>query len=209
MKNLTKLFGSICLTTAVSMSAQANLIENGSFEDIGNEAALGGYGSAATWQIYSSIPNWDASQNVEIWSNNFIVPADDGIRVLELNAHPGDANGQFSIFQDFATTAGQAYELSFAGRRRQANSDEAFSVSVGDLSDSVYNQSWGNWNQYTYQFTATSSLSTLTFTSLDGGRDTTGNIFDDVKVTAVSEPGTIALFALGLAGLVATRKKMK
>ncbi|WP_156492013.1 PEP-CTERM sorting domain-containing protein, partial [Oleiphilus sp. HI0123] len=79
----------------------------------------------------------------------------------------------------------------------------------GDLSDSVYNQSWGNWNQYTYQFTATSSLSTLTFTSLDGGRDTTGNIFDDVKVTAVSEPGTIALFALGLAGLVATRKKMK
>jgi hypothetical protein len=207
MKTLSKLISATCLSAALCSGVQANLIVNGSFEDIGAGAALGGYGSAATWQIYSSIPEWDASQNVEIWSNNFIVPAYDGNRVLELNAHPGDVNGSFSILQDFATVTGHAYELTFAGRKRQQGSDEAFSVSVGDVVDSIYNQTWGSWNEYNYTFTALSSLSTLTFTSLDGGSDTTGNIFDGVSVTAVPEPGSLALILLGLAGLVVTRKK--
>lgn len=209
MKNFTKAIAATCLASLVSVGAQANLIQNGSFEDIGSSTAIGGYGSAATWQIYSSIPSWDASKNVEIWSNNFIVPAYDGNRVLELNAHPGSSNGTFSIFQSFATTAGQTYDLTFAGRRRDANSDESFSLSVGDLVDSIYNQAWGQWNEYSYQFTASSAISTLTFTSLDGGRDTTGNIFDDVKVSAVSEPGSLALLMLGLAGLAYTRKQSK
>ncbi|MFV1872609.1 MAG: DUF642 domain-containing protein [Oleiphilus sp.] len=201
---------SLCAAAFIATGAQANLIDNGSFEDVGSSTAIGGYGSASTWQIYSSIPDWDASQNVEIWTNDFIVPAYHGDNVLELNAHPGRSGGTFSIYQSFATNVGQTYELTFAGRRRQANSDESFSVAVGDLVDSVYNQAWGHWNEYSYQFTATSAISTLTFTSLDGGRDTTGNIFDDVRVvTAVSEPASLALFMLGLAGLVYTRKKVK
>ncbi len=209
MKNLTKVIAATCLAVLVSGGAQANLIDNGSFEDIGSSVAIGGYGAASTWQIYSSIPEWDASQNVEIWSNNFIVPAYEGNRVLELNAHPGDANGTFSIFQSFMTNIGQTYELTFAGRRRQENSDESFSVSVGDLTDSIYNQAWGYWNEYSYQFTALAALSTLTFTSLDGGQDTTGNIFDDVRVTAVPAPGSLVLMVIGLAGLAYSRKKAK
>jgi hypothetical protein len=209
MKILRNTIATTCLAVLVATGAQANLIQNGSFEDISGAVAIGGYGSASTWQIYSTVPNWDASQNVEIWSNDFIVPAYDGNRVLELNAHPGNANGSFSILQSFATTAGQQYELTFAGRRRQANSDESFSVSVGNLVDSIYNQAWGNWNEYSYQFTANSALSTLTFTSLDNGRDTTGNIFDAISVTAVPEPGSLALIMLGLAGLAYTRKNSK
>jgi hypothetical protein len=208
MKSLTKILAGTFLTALIASGSQANLIQNGSFEDIGTSSALGGYGSASTWQIYSSIPDWDASQNVEIWSNNFIVPAYDGNRVLELNAHPG-SGGSFSIYQSFATSIGQTYELTFAGRRRQANSDESFSLSVGDLADSIYNQAWGYWNEYSYAFTATDTNSTLTFTSLDGGSDTTGNIFDDVRVTAVPEPGSLALIMLGLASLTYTRKKAK
>ena len=209
MKKMTKLFGSACLAATLSSGVQAGLIVNGGFEDISGSTAIGGYGSAATWQIYENIPNWDATQNVEIWSNNFIVPAYEGNRVLELNAHPGDKNGQFSIFQSFNTTIGQTYELSFVGRRRDANSDEAFSVSVGDLFASVQNQAHGTWNEYNYTFTATDLVSTLTFTSLDGGNDTTGNIFDAVNVTSVPEPGSLALLSLGLAGLFASRRKMK
>lgn len=207
MKTFNKLIGTICLSIALCSGAQANLISNGSFEDVGSYTANPNYGSASTWQIYSSLPDWNATQNVEIWNNNFIVPAYDGNRVLELNAHPGNANGSFSIFQEFSTVIGQAYELTFAGRKRQQNSDEAFSFSVGDLAGSVYNQSWGSWNEYSYSFIALSSLSTLTFTSLDGGTDTTGNIFDAVNVTAVPEPEALALLLLGLAGIAATRRK--
>ena len=178
-----------------------NLILNGSFEDVSGVTAQGGYGSISTWQIYSSIPDWDASQNIEIWTNNFIVPAYDGLNVLELNAHPANVNGAFSISQSFATQIGQSYQLTFASHRRQSNASESFSVSVGDLSQDIHNQAAGGWNLYTYLFTADAVESTLTFASLDGGGDTTGNILDAVSIVAVPEPGSLALMLVGLVGL--------
>ncbi|MDX1696567.1 MAG: DUF642 domain-containing protein [Ketobacteraceae bacterium] len=207
MKLITQLVSATALAAALSATAQANLIQNGGFEDIGSSTALGGYGSASTWQIYSAIPDWNASQNIEIWTNNFIVPAYEGNNVLELNAHPGNAGGAFSIYQSFGTVTGQEYELTFAGRKRQANSNESFRVEVGDLVTSIYNQAYGSWTEYSYNFTALSDWTTLTFTSLDGGGDTTGNIFDAVSVTSVPEPGTFAMIGLGLVGLAFQRKK--
>ena len=209
MKTVCQLFSADVLVAAVSAPVHANLIQNGGFEDIGSSTAIGGYGSASTWQIYQSIPDWDASQNIEIWTNDFIVPAYEGNNVLELNAHPGNAGGAFAIYQSFATTIGQDYELTFAGRKRQKNSDESFMVSAADLVDSIYNQAWGEWTEYSYVFTANSDLTTLTFTSLDGGADTTGNILDAVSVTAVPEPGSLALLCLGIGGLVIQRKRQK
>ena len=88
MKFLPQVISATVLAAALSTTAQANLIQNGGFEDIGSSTAIGGYGSASTWQIYTDIPSWDASQNIEIWTNNFIVPAYEGSNVLELNAHP-------------------------------------------------------------------------------------------------------------------------
>ena len=207
MKLISKLIGATALTAIMTTTAQANLISNGGFEDVSGSTAIGGYGSASTWQIYSDIPAWDASQNVEIWTNNFIVPAYEGNNVLELNAHPGNAQGTFSIFQSFNTVIGQEYQLTFAGRKRQQNSDEAFNVTVGDLDESIYNQAWGAWTEYSFSFTALDDFTTLTFSSLDGGTDTTGNIFDAVAVTTVPEPGTFAMIGLGLFGLVFQRKR--
>ncbi len=208
MKFFSKLVSATLLTAIISTTAHATLIENGSFENIGGSTAIGGYGSSSSWQIYSSLPSWEASQNMEIWTNDFIVPAYDGNNVLELNAHPASAGGMFSIYQSFETVIGQEYELLFAGRKRHANSDEAFMVSVAGLTDSIYNQAWGTWTEYSYGFTATSALSTLTFTSLDGGSDTTGNIFDAISVTSVPvpEPSSLALFLFGCIGLGLQRK---
>ncbi|MBV1919596.1 MAG: DUF642 domain-containing protein [Pseudomonadales bacterium] len=206
MKIFSRLVSATLFTAIISTTAHATLIENGSFENIGESIAIDGYGSSSSWQIYSSLPSWEASQSMEIWTNDFIVPAYDGSNVLELNAHPASTGGIFSIHQSFETVVGQEYELFFAGRKRHANSDEAFMVSVAGLTDSIFNQAWGTWTEYSYGFTATSALSTLTFTSLDGGRDTTGNIFDAISVTSVPEPDSIALFLLGCVGLGFQRK---
>lgn len=208
IKTLKSLIIGLGLIVGLVSQANANLIVNGSFEDIGDSVAMR-YGKASTWQIYSSIPEWDATQNVEIWNNDFIVPAFDGNRVLELNAHPGNANGVFSIYQEFETVIGQVYNLEFAGRKRQKRADEAFSVEVGNLSESIYNQTWGTWNEYSFQFTALADVSTLTFTSLDGGRDTTGNILDAIVVTTaeVPEPNTLFLMVIAASGLILVRAR--
>jgi len=189
------------LAVIFSTAVQANLIQNGSFENVpGSIDAIGGYGSPATWQIYSSIPEWNASRNMEIWTDDFIVPAYDGSNVLELNGHPGTGFGAFSISQSFATVVGQQYELSFAGRKRQ-NSTEMFSVSVGTLNYDITSHSLGDWTEFSYMFEATAIMSTLQFRSLDSSDDTTGNLLDAVSIVSVPEPSIIALFGLGLVGL--------
>jgi hypothetical protein len=217
MKISNKLASVIFLAVIFTTGVQANLIQNGSFEDVSGSNAIGNYGSASTWQIYSSIPEWDASRNMEIWTNNFIVDAYEGLNVLELNGHPGTGSGAFSISQSFSTVVGQQYELSFAGRKRQ-NSTEEFSVSVGTLDGNgqlddlaldyaIDSHEFGTWTNFTYLFEATGSMSTLRFTSLDLIDDTTGNLLDDVSIVSVPEPSIIALFGLGLVGIGFTRRR--
>lgn len=150
MSFLKRILGAATIALFLSSPVQANLIKNGSFEDIGAAIALGKmtqggfkvYGRADTWQIYGDIPHWTASLNVEIWTNDFIVDATDGENTLELNAHPSNGD-HFSISQSFDTVIGQTYQLTFFSRKRIKRSNEAFEVSVGDLQEIIRNQDWG------------------------------------------------------------------
>jgi hypothetical protein len=182
-------------------SAQANLIVNGGFE---NNAVASG-----SWNYYtaSAVDGWEGS-NVEIWDTMNGVVAPEGRQHAELNAHPYTGS-IFSIYQNFATTLGQAYEVSFFYSARASN-DEAFLFQVGQLMAVLDDHQVGSWKRFTGSFVADTAMTSLRFSTLNAA--TVGNFLDAVSVTAkaaVPESSAWALMVLGLLGLAAKRRNLR
>ena len=203
------IIGSI-LTTLFAASANANLIKNGGFEEDPTGSA---YGGGSGWNYYdpNDVPGWDGS-NLELWGT-LGIDAYEGDYHAELNSHGQSQNdGAWSISQTFDTVAGQSYDLFFAYGARLANasgSAESFSVAVDGLYYVLADHVVGDWSTYSNSFIADGNTATLTFSSIDQHSWTYGNFLDDIRVSAVPEPGALALLVLGCDGLGATRKKLK
>ena len=198
--------GSI-LVAFCAASANANLIVNGGFEDNSPSSALGGGGG---WKYYDAndVLGWDGS-NLELWGT-LGIDSYEGSYHAELNSH-GKNNGAWSISQTFDTIAGQSYDLFFAYSARLANASgslESFSVQVDGLYYELDDHVVGDWSTYSDSFIADDNTATLTFSSIDQHRWTYGNFLDDVRVSSVPEPSSLALLALGFLGLGAVRKRI-
>ncbi len=122
--------------------------------------------------------------------------------------HLGDAWSQSGITQTFDTNVGQLYQLSFYATGISGGSADGQSgtVSVGDLTTTTFTTDPGAyiqndaWKQFTYQFHATDSQSTLTLLNLGG---TNGISVDNISIHSVPEPSTFVMFVSALFGLVA------
>jgi hypothetical protein len=203
------------ILAAGAMSAHANLIVNGSFENNGSDL----YANYGYWQTYNSITGWSNLGNkVEIQNNGLFgaaAVAADGAKWLEL-----DRYGSYSITsQSIAAVAGQTYTVSFAyaGRPDAPAGDNKMIVDLNGVqksyaaSNSVYGGAL-NWTYATFSFTATGS-DYITFKD-SGLNDSYGMLLDNVvvDVAAVPEPATLGLFGIGLlaiAGVIRARKTRK
>ncbi|MBZ9611641.1 DUF642 domain-containing protein [Rheinheimera maricola] len=196
----------MCATALMvaSFSSHAGLIINGDFESHTLKAG------SWSWMSSNLFEGWSGS-NIEIWNGLNGVHAVSGNHFIELNAH-GSNQGNWSIFQTFATDIGQQYQLSFFYRARN-NSNEQFDVSLAGVNWLIDDHTTQGWSFASRSFVATDSNTTLRFTALNSG--TMGNFLDAVQVSslpsvqAVPEPASIAAFGLGLLALAGVSRKRR
>ena len=200
----------VALAALSATASAANLLVDGSFESITQ--------SAGTWNTYTSVPGWTVtkangsatSTGLEI-RNNVAGTAEDGHNFIELDGYENDA-----IKQSFATVVGHEYEVSFwfADRAGVAASSLGFAANVTSGASSsgtgfgAVGDNGAAWHLITMDFVAGSTTSVFSIKGT-GTSDSLGTSFDNFSVIAVPEPGTMGLFAAGLAivGLSSRRRR--
>lgn len=196
-----------------SVGAYANLILNGDFEQYLHP--LNSYTLVNAGNIATYIPNWHyvgpSSHNIALLGATYL-----GQPTQEVDVSGGSDIVPSGLYQSVATTAGQAYSLTF-----QVFTGEAYGHS-GGVNLSVYEGSPTNPNDgtltgvgaslvsatnlkgnnalgaaglktYTYTFVATTSMTTINFMMTTSGQRVSQ--IDNVVLESVPEPISMALMA--------------
>ena len=177
--------------------AQANEISNGGFEsnNVGSEYC---YGCTAT--------GWSAPLLITSGSVAWGVPSATAGSFQLGNFVAGIQNGQV-LTSDFTFVAGHTYSLTWDDAGRSGYTAQTYTVSAGGVTFADFGTSAGQaWGEHTETFTA-SSAADLQFAGHATVDSTT--FIDNVSVmtTAVPEPTSLMLMALGTLGLLAWRRR--
>ncbi len=207
---MKSIFAGTLLALSVATGAQAGLILNGDFEDM----QLGGH----SWGVFDSIPGWETTMGggIEI-QRNTVVNAQSGNQYIELDTFQNSA-----LTQSLNLNAGANYLLSFyyLPRTNGGNNDNGVGIYWdlfgGDFAsfdpmneilriDNLTLRDMPSWTEYTILLEAPGDLMALSFAGL-GASNSLGGFIDNVRLQAVPEPATLAIFGLGLAGIASFRK---
>ena len=214
----------ICILAGV-VSAQADLITNGSFETpLAPAGFFTNFGTGST-----NITGWTVvGPEASIVSNTFVseccsFPAQDGKQWLDLT---GDlANSVEGVQQTVPTIAGTTYDLSFwvgnifdpgGAYGTTSTVDVRLGGINGTLLGAFTNDSTTTgtqvWEQFTTSFVATGSSTTLDFLNGDPSNDN-ANGLDNVQLvvgtSAVPEPAMLPLLGVGVIGLALLRRRAR
>jgi choice-of-anchor C domain-containing protein len=209
-------FKTLALGAALALSfipglAHANLIGNGNF------ASSCGSGSYCEYNGGNStdITGWTVGgRSVDLITGYWQAPPGGG------NSVDLDGVGTGSIETAFGTNAGTQYTLSFelSGNPDGGNPIKTVEVDIAgiiqtftfDTSAMGSSKSDMKWVLETLVFTATGSITSLKFLSLDDPDSDFGAVIGNVSVVPVPEPGTLALLGVGILAMGAYgRRKVR
>ena len=181
-------------TLIAAPAAHAGLLQNGGFET-------------------GNFTNWTQSGNVAIATVPYFGIGNstlDGRYLAIFNS--GDSTPNAVLSQTFATIAGTDYTVSFDYGGTTGQSINVASTGFGGSAlGSVFATSNGAFSSatvFSYTFEADSTSSTLTISDSHANQTVSSDgILDNVSVTAVPEPTSLALFGAGLAGLGWLRRR--
>ena len=205
-------FAKIALLAAVALStspfARANLITNGGFEASNSPIA-----TPTGWV------NIGHSDGIITYAA-FGTPAYEGLNYYDLGGY-GGSGGPIGdgIGQSFATVLGQTYTVTFGLSAENLSGDETLTVTAGSASVDYLLVVDGTglfkraFTTETFDFTATSAMTSLSFVHTAGEGGSNDPMIDGVSVelstAAIPEPETYALMLGGLGLLAFARKRAK
>lgn len=201
MKNTLKFLTAAGCLMASALTANANLIVNGSFEQ---PTAF----QSGGWALYSSIPGWTipvGGQPIEVGAaGTYGVTGQHGNNVMEL-----DSNHNVTVSQNI--TASGSYLLSFLYAQRSGVPTSSGQFTVwwnGSQIGGLFMPTSTVMTLYSSLVTAQNGVNTLTFQGA-GLSNSYGALVDDVQLNRVPDStSTLALLGgvLGLMGLAARRR---
>lgn len=204
MRTLGTIAVVLLAAVAATAPASANLIVNGSFES----GSLGRLGAGST-----DITGWTVTQGDVDYVGLGDWNMSDGVRNVDME---GSTNG--AIAQDFSTVPGAQYSVEFdlSGNDYYNTLTKTLRVSAAAGSQQFTHTGPAQYNlpmtltyvRETFLFTATASVTTLSFASdTYGDPDGYGPVIDNVVVSPVPEPGAAALVSMGGAAVVLGRRR--
>jgi hypothetical protein len=219
MKSSQNLFVVLAVAASATFAAQANLVQNPSFEMIGglNSPIAGTAGSSldpGDWGVYTTIPHWTtvSGSGIELHRTppSVVNPvlAPNGNVYVELDSHPGPSSN--SAMEQSLNLAPGKYSLSFQYRPRTlSTADNIIEASFDGVSlITLQGPPPYDWAKATKTFEFSGGTGALKFAAL-GTENTLGGFIDDVVLVRVPDSGSMmAMFGIGLIGLCCFRRRM-
>lgn len=200
--------GAALIALAMALSAQAELVTNGSFETNSAGGTSYNLSNAGLSGLVSGVTGFGGAQEIDLITNtNFGLAPQDGNWKLGLHAQTSSVIDAFAFALSSPLVIGTTYQLSFYA----ANDIATWaSVAVGvsnnatSFGSQIFYSSFSTtgWQHFTQSFVATGTESFLTVQAPEAGSYVSVDNFSVTVATPATVPDTAATLGLLAAGMV-------